>query len=195
MRCTGNRKHAYRVPAGLVLVLVLVPPVHGGEAHRWIDADGAVHYGDAPPPESVRATGTDAEAADADNAEEAAAPDAPRDAKRARHDRMLLHSYSTVEDLERTRDRRLDGVDARIGLATNKVRRTRRRAEDIAQALQELPDEHDERAELEQALATAHERLERARAALAELEETRAQMAESFAADIARFRELTAERE
>jgi len=56
--CRVNRITVYP-GAFLGLVLVLMTAVSQADAYRWEDADGNVHYGDAPPKSAVRVRSVD----------------------------------------------------------------------------------------------------------------------------------------
>lgn len=186
--CFGTR-------AVVALALLWTPVVGAGELHRWVDESGEVHYTDAPPPESARSAGPDKgqseEDAAAQTRKETAAPER---AERSRRDRVLWESYSSVADIERTRDRRLEAVDGEIGLAEHRVDRVRDRIERYDRLLAELPEDKEHRDEIERQRATARERLERRREELEQVQARRMRMAARFTREIERFRELVADR-
>jgi chromosome segregation ATPase len=175
------------------LVFAWATVVDASDTYRWVDEAGDVHYTDAPPPESARrpAAETERESADADaRAQEKAAAE-----RQARRDHVLQQSYSSVADIERTRDRRLDGVDGEIGLAKHRVEQARRRVERYQRLLADLPEDNEHRAEMERQQTEARERLQRRERELEQARAKRARMEARFERDIKRFRELTAERE
>lgn len=182
--------------AVVVLAILWAPAVGAGELHRWVDEGGEVHYTDAPPPESARTTGSDEgqkkEEAAAREREEAAAAER---AERSRRDRVLWESYSSVADIERTRDRRLDAVDGEIGLAEHRVERVRDQIDRYDRLLADLPEDNEHREEMERQRAAARERLERRRNELEQVQVRRMRMEARFAREIERFRELVADRE
>jgi len=193
-----------RIAGGLLAALgvLLASSAGAGGVERWVDEAGNVHYGDAPPPSAVQASpeaareqdgagdtggeGADAAAQGTDTDTQAKAP------SQAERDRMLLRSYTTLDSLERTRERRLGGIDSRIGLAEHRLRNAKERVRDLQQELAQLGSAADRRAKVERALAQARQRRANDRALLDELRRQRARMAERFARDIARFRELKA---
>jgi len=180
----------------LAFLLVWAAAAGAGELHRWVDEEGEVHYTDAPPPESARSAGPD----EAQEKEDAAArarqeaAEAER-AERTRRDRILWESYSSVADIERTRDRRLEAVDGEIGLAEHRVERVRDRIERYDRLLADLPEDNEHRDEMERQRTAARERLERRRRELDEIQAKRTRMAARFAREIERFRELMADSE
>lgn len=180
------------VALGGMLAFAAATPVAGGEPQRWVDEHGEVHYTDAPPPESVRHPVEQPE----DEAEVMAREQAKREAEeRAKQDRMLQRSYSSVEDIERTRDRRLEAVEGRIELAEHRVKQARKQLGRYVELLANLPEDDENRAEMEAQRKEAFDRLERRRHELGELRLKRDRIEQRFAGEIARFRELTAEHE
>jgi hypothetical protein len=198
------RQRRRRIAGGLLAALgVLLAPSAGADGvERWVDEAGNVHYGDAPPPSAVQASPEAARDEDgagdtggdgADAAAQGTATDTQAEApSQAERDRMLLQSYTTLASLERTRDRRLGGIDSRIGLAEHRLRNAKARVADLEQELAQLASAADRRAKVERALAQARQRRANDRALLDKLRRQRARMAERFARDIARFRELKA---
>lgn len=184
-------------PGALVaLALLWAPAGVAGEFHRWVDESGEIHYTDAPPPESVQSAGPRAgeqkESAAARGHERAAAAER---AERSRRDEVLWRSYSTVADIERTRDRRLEAVDGEIALAAHRVEQARQQAKRYDRLLADLPADNAHRTEVEQGRAEARERLKRRRQELESVRAKRERMEARFARDIARFRELVADRQ
>ncbi len=180
----------------VALALLWSPVVAAGELHRWVDETGEVHYTDAPPPESARSAGSgegqSKEDAAAKAREDAAAAER---SERSRRDRVLWESYSSVADIERTRDRRLEAVDGEIGLAEHRVQRVRDQIAHYDRLLADLPEDNEHRDEMERQRAAARERLERRRDELEQVQARRMRMEARFAREIERFRELVAERE
>ena len=117
---------------GLAALLLGLTQVSAQQTlYRWVDEDGLVHYGDHVPPvyanqdreilnghgvavRRVEGAATDEERAERarltalDEAEAAAAQ------ARLRHDRVLLDTYLSVEEIERLRDQRLELLEAQV---------------------------------------------------------------------------------
>lgn len=196
MAMTGTTAACIGTRALVALALLWTPAVGAGELHRWVDENGAIHYTDAPPPESARAEDPDGEQAQEDagaRAREDAA--AAEHAERSRRDRVLWESYSSVAEIERTRDRRLESVDGEIDLAEHRVERARQRIERYDRLLADLPEDDEHRAEMERQRGDARERLQQRRQALERVRAKRDRMEARFARDIERFRELMADRQ
>lgn len=178
----------------VAFALMWAPVVGAGELHRWVDESGAIHYTDAPPPESARRGDANAGAGEKPDAAAREAEQAVAD-ERSRRDHMLRQSYSSVADIERTRDRRLEGVDGEIGMAKHRVEQVRALIERYDRLLADLPEDNEHRAEIRQQRAEARERLQRRQQELEQARARRARMEARFEEDIERFRELSAESE
>ncbi len=196
MTATDTSTTYVATSALMLLALLWVSAVDAGELHRWVDESGEVHYTDAPPPESARSVDPDRAQEEEDAAarerDEAAAAES---AEQARRDRVLWESYSSVADIERTRDRRLEAVDGEIGLAEHRVGRARERTERYERLLADLPEDNENRDAMQRQRAAARERLERRRDELERIQARRVRMEARFAREIERFRELAADRE
>ena len=106
--------------------------------YLWVDAEGLVHYGYHVPPiyadqdreilnghgvavRLVEGTATEAELAE--RARLAALDEAAAEAEQARanHDRVLLNTYLSVEEIERLRDQRLNLLQELTGLPVAEI--------------------------------------------------------------------------
>ena len=106
--------------------------------YLWVDAEGLVHYSDHVPPiyadqdreilnghgvavRLVEGTATEAELAE--RARLAALDEAAAEAEQARanHDRVLLNTYLSVEEIERLRDQRLNLLQELTGLPVAEI--------------------------------------------------------------------------
>lgn len=186
--------------AALALGLLLPLPAMADELYRWVDEDGGVHYSDAPPAEATRGRHArmrkdgsereevDPSAPEADaGAQEEGAGD---DSESARRDRVLLQTYTSVEEIEHTRERHLENIEGEIGLAERRLRRARSRVERYDDLLEELPQDSEHRPEMKRQRKQAIGKLERRREALEALRDRRERVEQRFSEDIARFREL-----
>lgn len=173
---------------------------------RWVDENGVVHYGDAPPPAATRTERTVLNDQGVPvrqlprqmTPEEAAAAQKQREeeARRRAQDSFLLTTYTRVSDIERVRDDQLGLIDAQIELARSSMAASEQRLEALGKRManfrpysttntRRVPDTLagevvqalGERRSVQQTLAR-HE---------ARREETR----DKFDADIIRYQELT----
>lgn len=184
------------------------------ELYRWVDEDGLVHYGDHVPPayadqdrEVLNANGVtvrhlDGAASDEELAERArlaALAEAEENAAReqARHDKMLVDTYLSVDDIVRLRDQRLDLIEAQINVTEqylSNLNRTLLQFEESARRFSPRNPDPDARpmpenltlslAQTTDSIALYEDNLRRSRARQENLSAT-------FAEDIERYRQLT----
>lgn len=180
------------------------------QRYRWVDENGSIRISDRIPPDAadkrvevlnargmvirviepkVELTAEQAAARDRDLAA-AAQAEADREAQ-AHRDRMLLDSYTTVEDLTRSRDNRVSALEAQILVSRDALAAHEQhlleldaQAERVRAAGNPVPDELTARIADTQAKLEATAEFVETR--VAEQQEIRAQ----FDADIARFQEL-----
>jgi hypothetical protein len=183
------------------------------QLYRWVDEHGVVHYGDRVPPEyagsnrdvlneqgvavrSERGPRSEMDRAEQARLEAEAAAEREARAEVARRDRMLLETYLSVADIEDVRDQRLDMLESQISVTEQYLATLKRRLEGLhreARAYSPYNDAENARpmpAQLaneitrtESSIRLYEENLDRTR----EEQET---LRESFARDIARFKEL-----
>jgi len=132
----------------LLLLALASGPVAAQKVYRWVDKNGQVHYGDSVPPEYAnrdrdvinkegltvghqQGEETPAEAKARQEQEKAA-----RAAEQqAQHDRMLLGTYTSVDDIEQLRARRLDQIDSQIAIQQQSLETLKQRyAEQLKRA-------------------------------------------------------------
>lgn len=183
----------------------------GREAfYRCKDDKGQTYYGDSVP---QACTGLDTEVLDergmvlriiegeatraARLKREAAEAEARKEReRREQHDRMLIDTYLSVADIERLRDQRLDQLQAQYRVTEQSIQNMRERQARIENQIARfkpynsdpnappLPDHlAEEMVNTVNSLRTYHEMLATNR-------QEQAEISESFAADIKRFKEL-----
>lgn len=108
-------------------------------AYKWVDADGNVQYSNRLPPEAAlierreineqgrvlkvyKAPLTDAEKAEAKRLEELEARKREREEKRAIHDRSLLATYSSEDDMLKAQDTKIAMVQGLVKLTHSRIR-------------------------------------------------------------------------
>ncbi|HWP94914.1 MAG TPA: DUF4124 domain-containing protein [Gammaproteobacteria bacterium] len=183
-------------------------PKKGGKLYKWVDENGVVHYGDKIPPEYAKQErevlteqGIKVDTLEAQKTpEQLAAEAAERERQeqerkaaeeRAAHDRMLLATYTSVADLERARDRRIQDLEAQVrvtsgtiaNLETQLAELEKQRKTFVASG-REVPAQLDQ--DIEHARADLLRNQQFLIAKQQEIEKTR----RTFADDIARFKEL-----
>ncbi|MBX3700125.1 MAG: DUF4124 domain-containing protein [Dokdonella sp.] len=205
--------------ATLVIALaaaIAAPLAHaagtGHTQYKWRDAEGALHYSDALPPEAakfgyevvngqglvikrVERAKTAAELAAAKEAEAKARSERVLAEQQARDDDRMLSTYPEETDLKRAQQDRLDAIDQE--LKTSKMS-LRTQEQTLAQML-------DHAAELERAgktlpapqakqLATLRTEVEEQQQAIRRRERERDSTVTGFQAEIAHYREIKAQR-
>ena len=192
----------------VLTLLFACQDAEAGKLYKWVDENGKVHYTDTPPPESAKRDRevmneqglvtetlarekTDEEiSAEEKMAEEEAARKRSEEAQAAR-DKMLLSTYTSVEEMQMARDGRIQALDAQIrvlsgSIATLETRLTNleQQAEQIKAAGNPVPESL-----VKQQEETREELLQNQRALLAR-ENEQEQIREKFEKEIARFKEL-----
>lgn len=195
--------------AALLAVLV-APPAQAARLYKWTDENGKVHYGDKIPPEyakqerkvlneqGVAVKTLDAAKTPEQLAEEARLAEQRREqerieAEKAAHDRMLLATFTSEDDMVMTRDGKIAAIDGIL-------RVTRGRIDNVEETIAELTREA---AELERAGKPVpdrlHEQIQTARAQsqryhdyITAKRQEQEGIRQQFEADIRRFRELKA---
>ncbi|HTT05482.1 MAG TPA: DUF4124 domain-containing protein [Steroidobacteraceae bacterium] len=176
--------------------------------YKWTDEQGIVHYGDSVPPqfsqdardvlngEGVKIGHVAGRVSAAQlSADTQAAQEA---AERAQHDKFLLTTYASTNEIEQLRDERLDQIDGQIKASasyidslTLRLAALEERAQHFAPYssspnAQRMPDD------LAEELVNTSNEARLQRSALEAKRQAQTDMRVQFEADIARFRELTA---
>jgi hypothetical protein len=104
-------------------------PGSGRVTYKWVDGQGVVHYGDRVPPEYanqeqhiINAQGVEINHTDALKSAEQQAADEKKKQEvedKLAHDRNLLTSYVSVQEIERQRDQSLGLISDKINVTTN----------------------------------------------------------------------------
>ncbi|HEX5420275.1 MAG TPA: DUF4124 domain-containing protein, partial [Gammaproteobacteria bacterium] len=181
--------------------------------YRWTDDKGVIHFGDSIPPqyaghdrEVLNSQGVavgfqQGEVTQAEkNAEkkEQKAAEAAQEVKEegAKHDRMLLETYLSVQDIEELRDRRLELLDSQIKVTELYLTNLRKRLTELkaeaatyegspgGQAARPVPDA------LAQEIASTTGTIASYETMLEHTRSDQIQLRESFDRDIERFKKL-----
>ena len=180
---------------------------------RWVDSEGQVHYGNRVPPEYAKAerrvineqgrtiqvyeaAKTPEERAAARAAAEKEARRKALDEKQAIHDRSLLATYATEQDMQLARDGKVSSVDALLQLTNSRIESMKLRLLDLTEEAatyersgKPLP------LSLEGQIQNLRTQIARNDEFVKEKELELSDIQNQFDADINRFIELTAERE
>lgn len=109
--------------------------------YKWTDEKGVIHYGDSIPPQyakqdrrvlnrqAVEVGLLEGEKTDAERAAEAAKLRAANDARH--RDRVLVTSYVSVEQIEQTRDQRLDLLEGQVRVTSQYLETLEGRLKDL----------------------------------------------------------------
>ena len=197
----------FAVAASLLLVSTLVTAAQG-RLYKWTDKNGVVQFGDAIPPEYaaqgheelnyqgvvVRKLPRQLSPAEAEAAKKAA----DEENRRKQRDAFLLHSYTSVDDIVQLRDERIALIESqmellRTSLANNaqqlagqETRMKLFRPYSASATARPVPPELA--AQVVRALSDRRSMTTQ----LQKYEADKAAQKESFGADIARYKELTA---
>jgi len=180
---------------------------------RWVDSEGQVHYGNRVPPEYAKAerrvineqgrtiqvyeaAKTPEERAAAREAAEKEAKRKALDEKQAIHDRSLLATYATEQDMQLARDGKVASVDALLQLTNSRIESMKLRLLDLTEEAATYersgkPLPHS----LEGQIQNLRTQIVRNKEFVKEKELELSDIQNQFDTDINRFIELTAERE
>jgi hypothetical protein len=205
-----TRHRLFALAASLVLVCTFAAAaqVKGTGLYKWTDKDGVTHYGDTIPPEyaaqereelnrqgvTVRELPRQLSAAEAAAAKKKAA----EEDRRKQHDSFLLHSYTSVSDIEQLRDERIVLIESQMELARTAIATTNQRLaaqEARLKNFRPYAASTNARRVPDQLAAEVVRSLSERRSLQTQLEKYAADKVEqqrSFGADIARYKELTA---
>lgn len=183
---------------------------HTGRLFKWTDENGIVHYGDKVPPEYAKQErkilneqGVETKTLEAAKTPEQIAEEERLAAQRkeqeriaaeqASHDRMLLATFTTEDDMVMTRDGKIAAIDGQLRVTRDRIEKIEanlsqltREAADLERSGKPIPDALNE--EIIGARGQIQRYLDYIAGKRREQEDIRAQ----FEADIRRFRELKA---
>lgn len=130
--------HIFRILLAGALFAVVLPAAEAGKLYKWVDDEGNVHYGDKVPPKYAKEERKvmNDQGVEVDTLEREKTPEeieAERQAKEREeqreirrekqraHDRMLLDTYTSVEDLELARENRVQAVESQIRVTSRNI--------------------------------------------------------------------------
>lgn len=195
----------------LALMLALLPlQSESARLYKWVDEQGNVHYGDKVPPEysrqerkvlndqgvqvdTLEAAKTPEQIAEEHRLEEIRREEERKAARQRAHDRMLLSTFTTEDDMIMTRDGKIAAIDSviritrgRIDKLEQEIEQDTRRAANLERAGRAVPKDLDER------IAGNRERIQRYENFIESKQAEQEAIRRQFEADIRRFRELRA---
>ncbi|HEX4299476.1 MAG TPA: DUF4124 domain-containing protein [Gammaproteobacteria bacterium] len=177
--------------------------------YKWVDKNGVTQYGSSIPPEyasqqseQINAQGQVVKTQDAQKTPEQLAAEvqvqqqkqqqAQAQADAAKRDKVLLDTYTSVDDIGRDRDSKLSAIDAQINVlngsitsAQNTLAEFQGRAAELTQKDKPVPPD------LQKHIDAARQQLILNQQQLLTQQQYRQQMSDQFAGDISRYKELT----
>ncbi|MDE2220133.1 MAG: DUF4124 domain-containing protein [Gammaproteobacteria bacterium] len=193
--------------------VLLAAPVNAADSashpsYSWVDKNGERHYGDAVPPEYAQQErrvlnnqGVEIQRVDAEKNAQQQAEERKRQqaiADRAQHDRFLLTTYTSTKDIERLRDERLDQIDGQIKATIAYIESLDARLKTLQQRALNYkpyntkPDARRMPDDLAEQLVRASNEVKTQRRSMDRRQQEQLTVRAQFEADIARYRELTA---
>lgn len=198
-----NIRYLVFLPAFLV-----VTAVSAERTFKWVDEEGNIHFGDRVPPryanrerEEINQQGrtvkvyaapkTAEEKAEIRRQAELEAAEKEGAKKRAIHDRSLLATYSSEEDMLMARDGKIASVDALIQLTNSRIDSSRKRLLTLETEAAEFERSGKPVPKILQSqITTARSQLIDNEAFVIAKEKEKQVITEKFSADISRYREL-----
>lgn len=127
------------VSLGLLLGAGLGYAAHAGTLYKWTDKNGVVHYGDHLPArdagkprevlnqdgiavKNIQGAKTPQEIAAEKRAAQKRAEQKRKAEAQAAHDRMLLDTFSSVDDMKMARNGKIQAIDAIIGVTEGRLK-------------------------------------------------------------------------
>jgi hypothetical protein len=192
--------------AAACLALMFAPALHAQKLYKWVDEKGVTQYGDKIPPEYAKQGNSQldkrgvvtrkTEAAPTAEQQRAAREEAERlkgalkqAEEQQRQDLALINTYSTEEELDMARDRRVAQIDQVISQAKLHDAELQKRAQTVAQELK-AAKAPSAKAVAEGELAALAKQRSAMRAAIAKLVADKQEVVAYFDVDKLRYREI-----
>ncbi|MCL4316040.1 MAG: DUF4124 domain-containing protein [Gammaproteobacteria bacterium] len=188
-------------------------PAHAGKLYKWVDEKGQVHYGDSIPPEyaeqgrselnkqgiTVRKTDaakTPEQLAEEERQRQLKAEEQKRAAEQAAYDRTLMRTYSSEDDILRSRDQKLAALDMTISITqgnlnmvTRQLAELNKRADGLQGAGKPLPEK------LQKDIAALQTQQKQYQDFIQARQAEQDKIKEGAGAELNRYREIRAERQ
>lgn len=187
--------------AAAAVLCALSAGAHANNIYKWKDQNGVVHYGDQVPPQYTRRQrqvmndqGMVVDVLPAQKTQtQIQAEKARREAiaqrqKQQQHDRMLLNTYRTVDELKNVRDKRIDTLDSRIAGFVKTIAELQQRQASLQQQMTRSPTKPG----IASRLTTVVNNLKANEKALTNQRAIKAIAQAQYAADIQRYTTLKA---
>lgn len=177
--------------------------------YKWVDKQGVTHYGSVIPPEyasqqseqlnnqglvvkTTEAQKTPEQLAAQAQAQQQAQQLVQQQADKDAHDKVLLDTYTSVQDIGCDRDSKLSAIDTQINVLNGNITNLENTLADYQDRAKEFTDKGNPvPADVQKQLDTSQQQLIADNQELQAQTDTKQKMASGFAADITRYRELT----
>ena len=187
--------------ASVSIILSCITVTAQAKTYRWVDADGRVHYSDQIPPNEVdRAYSViNKGGVTIDNVGQAKTKEQLAEERRLKeqqteqenYDRILLDTYTKVDDLEDTRDRYIASLEGLIKVSqhklanlNNELDKLNKSAANLERNGKPMPDE------LRNDIASIQSQIDRENDFIVAQRAQQKEVKEKFASDIKRYKEL-----
>ena len=178
--------------------------------YKWVDKNGVTQYGSSIPPEyasqsseqinnqgqvisTTAAQKTPEQLAAEAAAKQQAQQQAQAQADAAKRDKVLTDTYTSVADIERDRDSKLQAMDAQINVLNGSITSAQGTLAEFQGRANELTSKNKPvPPDLQKHIDTAKQQLILNQQQLLAQQQDRQQLSDKFAADIVRFKQLTA---
>jgi len=205
-----SRKLALLTTVTLLTVSALALAGNGPKMYKWVDKSGVTHYGSTIPPEYA---GQQSEQLDAQGnvvktqeaqktpeqiaAEQKAQQEVDRQtqavAAKQAHDKVLLDTYTSIADMNRDRDSKLASIDAQINVFNGTIGGLQTTLADLQDRSNELVSKNQPvTPKLQKQIDDTKAQLITNQQQLLKEQQHKQEVSAQFAADIERFKELTA---
>ena len=182
----------------------------GPKLYKWVDKDGITHYGSSIPPEyasqqteqidahgnvvkTTAAQKTPEQLAAEQKAQQQAAQQAQVDAAQQAHDKVLLDTYTSTNDMDRDRDSKLASIDAQINVFNGTISGLQTTLADLQDRSNELVSKNQPvTPKLQKQIDDTKAQLITNQQQLLKEQQHKQEVSTQFANDIARFKQLTA---
>ncbi len=183
---------------------------NGPKLYKWVDKDGVTHYGSSIPPEyaaqqseqldahgnvvkTQEAQKTPEQLAAEEKAQQLAAQQAQAAAAQKANDKVLLDTYTSTKDMERDRDSKLASIDAQINVFNGTISGLQATLADLQDRANELNSKNQPvTPKLQKQIDDTKAQLVTNQQQLLKEQQHKQEVAAQFAADIERFKQLTA---
>jgi len=205
-----SRKLTLLTAVTLMAVSAFAFAGNGPKMYKWVDKSGVTHYGSSIPPEyaaqqseqldahgnvvkTQEAQKTPEQLAAEQKAQQQAAQQAQATAAQQAHDKVLLDTYTSTNDMNRDRDSKLASIDAQINVFNGTITGLQTTLADLQDRSNELVSKNQPvTPKLQKQIDDTKSQLITNQQQLLKEQQHKQEVSAQFAADIDRFKQLTA---